>query len=108
MSLETPDRSEGISPRMTRIASGRRHQQPYVMPTGQQIRAARAMLRWTAAELARNAGVAWRTVQRAEAEDGVPPMHVATLQKIQRALEAGGIEFTSGGNGPGIRMRRRS
>jgi hypothetical protein len=29
------------------------------------------------------------------------------LQKIQRALEEAGVEFIHGGNGPGVRLRRR-
>jgi ribosome-binding protein aMBF1 (putative translation factor) len=84
--------------------------QPVVMPTGEQIRAARAMLGWSVATLASRAGVSWRTIQRAEAAgDQVPRMHIATVEKIQGALEAEGIEFLRAGQrsngGPGIRRR---
>lgn len=78
------------------------------MPTGEQIRAARAMVGWSVAELARRADVSWRTIQRAEAAGAaVPRMHVDTIDKITRALEAGGIEFLRGSEhgGPGIRRR---
>jgi predicted transcriptional regulator len=81
------------------------------MPTGEQIRAARAMLGWSITELSRQAGVSWRTVQRAEAAGAsVPRMHIATVEKLQRALEDGGIEFLqasqrSNGGGAGIRRR---
>jgi hypothetical protein len=69
------------------------------------------MLAWSVVELARRAGVAWRTIQRAElAGSAVPRMHIATLEKIRDALEAGGIEFLqasqrSNGGGPDIRRR---
>ena len=77
------------------------------MPTGEQIRAARAMLGWAVSELATRAGVSWRTIQRAEAAGaGVPRMHIATLEKIRAALEAAGIEFTQNAGGTGIRLRR--
>lgn len=78
------------------------------MPTAEQIRAARALLRMSAAELGRRAGVAASTIARCEAGDGIPQkVTVSTLEKIQRALEAAGVEFIAGGNGPGVRLRRR-
>jgi hypothetical protein len=86
-------------------ASPRRPQLP-AMPTAEQIRAARALLRWSAAHLGRVAGVATSTVARCEAGSGIPPVGVPTLQKIQRALEGAGVEFIAG-NGPGVRLRRR-
>jgi predicted transcriptional regulator len=76
------------------------------MPTGGQIRMARAQLRLTAAQLARVAGVAASTIARCEAADGIPPVSVRTLNKIRKALEDAGVEFL-GGNGPGVRLRRR-
>lgn len=93
------------------VASNRRRAQlavMAVMPTSEQIRAARAMLGWSVTELARRATVSWRTVQTAEAAGGsVPRMNIATVEKITAALEAGGIEFlqASHGGGPGIRRR---
>jgi transcriptional regulator with XRE-family HTH domain len=89
-------------------ASTRRTQLP-AMPTAEQIRAARALLRWSAARLARAAGVAPSTVARCEAGSGIPPVGVPTLQKIQRALEDAGVEFTreNAGGGPGVRQRRQ-
>jgi transcriptional regulator with XRE-family HTH domain len=81
------------------------------MLTSAQIRAARGLLNWSAAELARRAGVSWKTVQRAESAEGVPRMQVETLEKIQRTLDAAGIEIIpesrgSHGGGPGVRLRR--
>jgi transcriptional regulator with XRE-family HTH domain len=81
------------------------------MLTSAQIRAARGLLNWSAAELARRAGVSPRTVHTAERAEGVPRTHVETLEKIQAALEAAGIEIIpesrgSHGGGPGVRLRR--
>lgn len=73
---------------------------------GAQIRAARALLGWSAAELAKRSGVTRFTIQRLEGHDAVPPSRSQTLEEIQRALESAGVEFIgSPGNGPGVRMR---
>ncbi|UCI10772.1 transcriptional regulator (plasmid) [Mesorhizobium sp. B1-1-8] len=77
--------------------------------TGAQIRAARALLRWGAGELASAASVGVATVRRAEAEDGVPPTTVSNLKSIQRALERAGVEFIpANGGGPGVRLSKRT
>ena len=74
--------------------------------TGQQIRAARAILRLKAIELAEKAGVGLSTVQRAEAVDGPAPMIRANMDVIRRTLEACGIEFLpEDGGGGGVRLR---
>ncbi len=78
------------------------------MMTGSQIRAARAILRWSGETLAEKAGVGIQTIKRIEAVDGVPPGRAATVSDIQRALEAAGIEFIDeNGGGPGVRLRER-
>jgi transcriptional regulator with XRE-family HTH domain len=75
--------------------------------TGSQIRAARAALRWTTEELARNAGLASRTIKRFEQEEGVPASRSSTLIEIQKAFETAGVEFIgSPEDAPGIRIRR--
>jgi hypothetical protein len=89
------------------VAASPRRTQPPGMPTAEQIRAARALLRWNATRLAREAGVAVSTVARCEAGSGIPPVGVPILQKILGALEGAGVDFISGGNGPGVRLRRR-
>jgi predicted transcriptional regulator len=77
------------------------------MITGAQIRAARAALGWTAAELATKAATATKTIARLEDFDGVPPSRSSTLVDIQKALEAAGVEFIgTPEDGPGIRLRR--
>jgi hypothetical protein len=83
---------------------------PVVLLTSAQIRAARAILRWSHRRLAIEAGVGAATVQRAEIGDGVPRMKTHTLNAIQSALERSGIVFLEDNEhregGPGVRLRR--
>ena len=73
-----------------------------------QIRAARALLRWTANDLAREAALGRNTILRAEAADDHTSLTVANDLALRRALEAAGVEFIDGnGGGPGVRLRKR-
>jgi hypothetical protein len=72
--------------------------------TGAQLRAARALVRWSAEELAAASHLGVATIRRAEAVDGQPPITAANRAAAQRALEAAGVEFTNGGQ-PGVRMK---
>ena len=67
-----------------------------IVLTGTPIMIARHMLGWLETDLARHAGMRPTTVRRAEGVVGEPPITVAQREKIQRALEAAGIEFTDG------------
>ncbi len=79
------------------------------MPSGSQIRAARGLLGISAAELAERAGVTWKTIQRFETAEGVPPNRSGTLDKVRAALEAQGIEFFGDPEtSPGVRLRRKA
>jgi transcriptional regulator with XRE-family HTH domain len=73
---------------------------------GSQIRAARALLRWTAADLAARSKLGIMTIRRAEAVDGPVPITVANAETIARTFEAAGVEFTNG-NAPGVRLKPR-
>lgn len=74
--------------------------------TSNQIRAARALIRWTAQDLADSSGVAISTIKRMEVMEGVPAGNIKTLTAIQAALEAAGIEFIGGpDDSPGVRLR---
>jgi hypothetical protein len=71
-----------------------------------QIRAGRALLRWSAADLSVASGVGTATLQRMEVMDGVPSGQVRTLVAIKEALEAAGVEFVGAPNDhPGVRLR---
>jgi transcriptional regulator with XRE-family HTH domain len=72
------------------------------------IRAARALLGWNQPKLAHAASVGVATVRRLEAAGMQIRGSVESVWKIQRALEAAGIEFipAEGGKGPGVRLKR--
>src|SRR5438034_8795253 len=61
--------------------------------SGAQIRAGRALVRWSAAELAQASALGGNTIRRAEVSDGDTPLTAANDQAIRRALEAAGVEF---------------
>ena len=78
------------------------------MITGAQIRAARALLAWSAHTCAERCGLTRNTVQRLEREDGVPATRAQTLLDLQRAFEAQGVVFIgTPEDGPGVRLFRR-
>ena len=71
-----------------------------------QIRAGRALLRWSAADLSAASGVGTATLQRMEVMDGIPSGQVRTLLAIKEALESVGVEFVgSPDDSPGVRLR---
>jgi transcriptional regulator with XRE-family HTH domain len=73
---------------------------------GKQLRAARALLGWRAADLAERAGVNLSTVQRAEATNRETQLMPANERAIRSTLEAAGIEFIpENGGGVGARLR---
>jgi len=81
------------------------------MITGTQIRGARALLGWSAQDLADRAGVSHPTIQRAESHEGVPNTTAPRLFAIQNALQQAGVVFIGAGEpsangGPGVRLRR--
>jgi hypothetical protein len=72
-----------------------------------QIRAARALLRWSAEDLARESAVSVATIRRAELTDKETLMNAANDLAIRHALEAAGIEFIDeNGGGPGVRLKK--
>jgi hypothetical protein len=75
--------------------------------TSAQIRAARALIRWTAKDLARESAVGVTTIRRAELADDETSMTAANDLAVRRALESGGVEFIDeNGGGPGVRLRK--
>jgi hypothetical protein len=70
-----------------------------------QMRAARALLRWTALDLATASKVGVATIRRAEVVDGEIPVTLPNEAALRRALEAEGIEFIEdNGGGEGVRF----
>jgi transcriptional regulator with XRE-family HTH domain len=77
------------------------------MITGEQLRAARAILKLEQSELAGIAGVSTETIKRLERLDGALAANARTLAKLKSALEQEGIVFLSDNGGlPGVRPRR--
>jgi hypothetical protein len=75
--------------------------------TSGQIRAARALLRWRAEDLARESAVGVATIRRAELAEHETSMTAANNVLLRRTLEAAGVEFIDGnGGGPGVRLRK--
>lgn len=74
--------------------------------TGEQVRAARAMLKISAQQLADAAGIGVATVRRSEAENGTISANYSSSKAMQDALEAAGIVFISeNGDGAGVRLK---
>ena len=76
--------------------------------TSSQIRAARALLRWSADDLARESALGINTIRRAELTEAETSLTAANDLAVRRALEAAGVEFIDeNGGGPGVRLRKR-
>ena len=73
------------------------------MITVAQLRAARALAGITQEDLARRSRVSEPTIRRIEAGRGPLSGRPGTGEKLQRALEAAGVEFGEDG---GVRPRR--
>ena len=76
--------------------------------SGAQVRAARALLRWSSEELAQRAKLGTATIKRAEAHDGPVTSTTANIQAMRNAFEKAGLEFIpENGGGAGVRFRER-
>ncbi len=74
------------------------------MISARQLRAARALVGWGQKDLAEAAGLSLPTIQRMETL-GLHRSAAGNVEKVQRALEAAGVEFTDD-DAPGVRLRR--
>ena len=75
--------------------------------TSAQIRAARALVRWRAQDLARESSVGIATIRRAELAIEETSMTAANDLAVRRALESAGVEFIDeNGGGAGVRLRK--
>ena len=76
------------------------------MITSSQLRAARALLKITAIDLASISGVGISTIKRFELSDGVPSGNIKTIDSLKKALEKAGIEFIgTPDDKPGVRLK---
>ena len=77
------------------------------MICGEQIRAARSLLGWTQANLARKANVGLMTIKRLEGTSGEVRWTVESLVRVQNALEQAGIMFLAKNTEGGVGVRLR-
>lgn len=80
------------------------------MITGDQLKAARALLGINQRQLAEISGLSMPTIQRMEASDDVIRSNVGSLMKVVEALEHAGIEVigndaVSSAGGRGVRLK---
>jgi len=81
------------------------HSEDFRSITGSQLRAARALVRWSPDDLAERSRVAVATITRAEVEDGPVSVAAADARALRLALERAGVEFISeNGGGAGVRF----
>ena len=77
--------------------------------TSEQVRAARALLRWEQRDLAGASEVSLPTIKRLEAKPGPLGAHAPTVAALTRALEAAGVEcIPENGGGAGVRLAKRA
>jgi transcriptional regulator with XRE-family HTH domain len=70
-----------------------------------QVRAARALIGWSRAELADAAGVSLSIIDRFET--GQPDIPADAVAKVRAALESAGVAFIpKNGGGAGVRLRK--
>ena len=76
------------------------------MITSEQIRAARALIKWSADDLAEAAGVGVATIRRFESVAGVPSGQMRVIELLRNTLQAAGVEFVgTPDDRPGVRLK---
>ncbi len=77
------------------------------MISSSQVRAAKALLRWSGEQLAMRSGISLSTIRRVEGADGIPEaQNIKTIMAIKKALEDAGVEFVgTPDDRPGVRLK---
>lgn len=77
------------------------------MITSEQVRAARALLRWETRDLAQALKLPLSTVERLEATPGPLAAEPSAIEAVRAAFDAAGLEFIEeNGGGAGVRLKR--
>jgi transcriptional regulator with XRE-family HTH domain len=72
-----------------------------------QIRAARVLLGWRQQDLAKAAKIGLATLARIEQGQGIAQAHVATIVRIQAALERKGLRFINKADEIGVALQTK-
>ena len=76
--------------------------------SSEQIRAARALLRWEQKDLAAASKVSLPSIKRLEGQPGILAAQPRTVNALVGALEEAGIVFVAeNGEGPGVRLKKQ-
>src|SRR5215467_7594976 len=81
---------ESLTPRKRHVAGNLNSIPPI---SGAQIRAARALLKWSVRKLSHQCSISQSAISRSERVNGTPPMQVRNLNMIRQVFEEHGIEF---------------
>ena len=80
------------------------------MITSEQVRAARALLRWEQKDLAEASGVSLPSIKRLETQPGPLAAQARTVDAIRAAVEKAGVVFLASGEalngGAGVRLKQ--
>ena len=79
---------------------------PFLILTGEQIRAARALARWEQTELARRSGLSLETIKRLERIRGPVDANSRTLAAICEAFSRSGVAFENN-SGVGVKLQAK-
>ena len=75
--------------------------------TSEQVRAARAILRWEQKDLAEASKISLPAIKRMETVRGQLAAQARTVEAIVSAFSAAGVEFIAeNGGGAGVRLRK--
>lgn len=77
--------------------------------TSEQLRAARALLRWEQKDVSQASRVSLPSIKRLEGKPGLLGAQDRTVEAIKSALEVAGVEFIpENGGGAGVRLAKPS
>jgi hypothetical protein len=92
---------------MVTIPAAMANSENFRVITSEQIRAARALLRWEQRDPAEASKVSLASVKRLETIHGQLAAQPRTIDALRGALEGAGIIFVAeNGDGPGVRLRK--
>jgi len=77
--------------------------------TPEQIRAARALLKWRASDLAAKTDLSLASIQRMEQDQGTDRASAKNVEAVRKTLDEAGVEFIpENGAGVGVRLKKKA